>query len=145
MEMMFDCLKNNRSTVEIKKEISALLTDICKQVERIATINEDGLIQQCETYEERTSRKEYGSGGLSFHRGFYLPSPIQDIYTDNANRGRILKRITSRSRISYEYCYDESDKLFFVIETPTERLKSCEWIKYDDCTCSETGLCANCG
>lgn len=59
-------------------------------------------------------RKEYSSGGELLPRGFYCPSPIYDIVTGNCKRGKLLKRITSRSKPAYEYCFDKNGKLIIV-------------------------------
>jgi len=59
-------------------------------------------------------KKEYSSGGELISRGFYCPSPIYDIVTGNCKRGKLLKRVTSRNRPTYEYCFDKNDKLIIV-------------------------------
>lgn len=56
-------------------------------------------------------RKEFANKGENLHRGYYCPSPITDIVLGNASRGRILKRITSRSKPSYEYGFDKLGQL----------------------------------
>ena len=59
-------------------------------------------------------RTEYSSGGEVLPRGYYCPSPIYDIVTGNCKRGKLLKRMTSRSKPTYEYCFDKDDKLIVV-------------------------------
>lgn len=59
-------------------------------------------------------RTEYSRGGSGLHRGYYCPSLIDDIIIGNASRGKIYKRITSRSRPKHEYCFDREGKLRIV-------------------------------
>ena len=49
-----------------------------------------------------TRYTEYAKGGKTFHRGYYCPSPVQDLIVGNANRGRLLKR---RPAVNYDYIY----------------------------------------
>lgn len=65
-------------------------------------------------YELNVVRKEYSVGGELLPRGYYCPSPIYDIIAGNCKRGKMLKRITSRSNPTYEYGYDKNDKLICV-------------------------------
>ncbi len=60
-------------------------------------------------------RKELSSGGELCPRGYYCPSPILDIIIGNTGgRGRLLKRTTSRSKPTFEYCFDNSDKMILI-------------------------------
>lgn len=59
-------------------------------------------------------RWEYASGGETMSWGYYNPSPILDLTVGGCNRGRILKRITQRSKPSYRYGYDGNGKLIFI-------------------------------
>lgn len=59
-------------------------------------------------------RKEYSTGGELITRGYYCPSPIYDIVVGNCKRGKLLKKVTSRSKPTYEYCFDKNDKLIIV-------------------------------
>lgn len=59
-------------------------------------------------------RKEYSTGGKLLYRGYYCPSPVYDIVTGNCNRGKILNKITSKSKLTHEYCFDNNDKLIII-------------------------------
>ena len=53
-------------------------------------------------------REELAAGADSYlHRGTYCPSPVIDLLVGNYHRGRILKRPSSRSRISHRYLFDD--------------------------------------
>ncbi|MFA6308794.1 MAG: hypothetical protein WC677_03490 [Clostridia bacterium] len=54
---------------------------------------------------EKTIRTEYSVGGTSLHRGFYCPSPIEDIIVGNVNRGRLTKNCEKKD---FEYYFDNS-------------------------------------
>lgn len=63
-----------------------------------------------EQYHAETVRKEFASGS-SLHRGFYCPSPVFDIVVGNAKRGKLLKKVTARSKPSHEYDFDAEGRL----------------------------------
>ena len=65
----------------------------------------------------RTVRKELASGS-TLHRGFYCPSPTYDIIVGNTHRGKILKRVTSRSNPTHEYGFDADGHLLY-----------CKWLR----------------
>lgn len=51
-------------------------------------------------------REEFVSNGDPFlPRGYYCPSPVIDLIVGNCKRGKILKRVTLRSRITHRYIY----------------------------------------
>ena len=56
-------------------------------------------------------RKETAVTSRYLHRGYYCPSPIQDIIVDNARRGKILKRETKRSKPTHRYYFNTKDQL----------------------------------
>lgn len=57
-----------------------------------------------------TNRMEFASGS-DLHRGFYCPSPVFDLIVGNTHRGRILKRVTKRSKPSHGYSFDSDGTL----------------------------------
>lgn len=58
-------------------------------------------------------RKEYSNRGEHLPRGFYCHCPIIDIIVGNIHRGQIYKRITKRSKPTYEYGFNNSGQLLF--------------------------------
>ena len=76
--------------------------------------------QYSDSYEElykdieaKTHRREYGKGGGSIQRGYYSPSMI-DLVVSNVRRGRLLKKPPKDGKYTYEYLFDESDRLICV-------------------------------
>lgn len=61
--------------------------------------------------EQKAFRREYASGCMSLHRGYYSPSHIDSI-AQGASRGHLLKR--KGSRYTYEYVFDADDNLICV-------------------------------
>ena len=61
--------------------------------------------------EQKAFRREYASGCMSLHRGYYSPSHIDSI-AQGASRGHLLKR--KGSRYAYEYVFDADDNLICV-------------------------------
>lgn len=70
-----------------------------------------------EKAQENTIKVEQGSGGYSVSRGYYCPSVYNPIAVGGCSRGKVLKRVTKRSRISYEFCHGEKG-LIMVKEFP---------------------------
>lgn len=56
-------------------------------------------------------RREFAVGGIHLHRGYYCPSPIDDIIAGNVKRGKLLKRLTTRSKPDCEFCFDIHNRL----------------------------------
>ena len=61
-------------------------------------------------------RKEYSSGGGILERGYYCPSLIYDIVVGNCNRGRLIKKLTAKSKPTYEYGFDADDRLITITQ-----------------------------
>lgn len=56
-------------------------------------------------------RKEVAVNSRYLHRGYYCPSPIQNLIFVNARRGKILKRETVRSKPTHYYYFDAENRL----------------------------------
>lgn len=71
--------------------------------------------KHCEEYyreiEQEVCDWQYGVGGLRIPRGYYCPSLIRDIVIGNCHRGKLLKRVTKRSKPSYRYGFDKEGRL----------------------------------
>lgn len=65
-----------------------------------------------EQAQKRVTKVEHGSGGYGVFRGYYCPSVYQPL-SMGERRGKVLKRATKSSRVSYEFCY-EGRNLFLV-------------------------------
>ena len=86
-----------------------------------------------ELYQEtlkHISKIEYGSGGYGTHRGYYCPDIYNTVAVGGYNRGKVLKRPTKRSKISFEFCY-EKEHLILVkeFENPSLDFAQQEFIK----------------
>ena len=75
------------------------------------------------------TKKEYGSKGDVIHRGYYCPSPVQDIVIGNSKRGKLTKNKKRFLSTGYEYGFDKNNRLIYVrcIET-----SSIEFIEYKE-------------
>ncbi|NCC74368.1 MAG: hypothetical protein EOM06_13380 [Sphingobacteriia bacterium] len=99
------------------------------ECERIVQIAEQYKNEQASLVEERTAETfivQYAVGGENLHRGFYNPSPTYDLTIGNCNRGKILSRITSRSKISYEYNFDTNHNLLLIRKSPHSEFETFE-------------------
>ena len=63
--------------------------------------------------EDRVHRREYASGGVGTHRGYYSPS-MSDLIVIGANRGKLLKRKPNTGKLVYEYLFDKEDNMICV-------------------------------
>lgn len=104
--------------LETVKNDDAQLKDLCKsECIRLSEIAKEYLLDLQTVYSDllsKTVRKEYSKGGELLPRGFYCPSPIRDIVTGNCKRGKLYKRLTSGCKPTYEYCFDENDRLILI-------------------------------
>lgn len=69
-------------------------------------------------------KKEYAIKGEYLHRGYYCPSPIADIIVGNAPRGKLLKRVTSRSKPTYEYEFNKQGEIVIARNLCRDTLES---------------------
>lgn len=65
------------------------------------------------TMHEADLYKEYGRGGATLHRGFYCPSPVEDIIIGGCDRGRLVRNPKSELPVDYIYL-KEGDRLKIV-------------------------------
>lgn len=72
---------------------------------------------------ESSVRYEHSVGGEVMSWGYYSLSPITDLVVGGVNRGKLLKRMTCRSKPTHKYYFDENDKL-----TAIEVLHSCSYV-----------------
>lgn len=71
--------------------------------------------QLCAAAAEKILRLEYSKGGEAIQRGFYCPSPVQDLIIGGLKRGKLYKKkIPKWGDYSYEYGFDQDGKLLRV-------------------------------
>lgn len=99
---------------------------------KLAKYYEDKCVSMYEEALETVVRKEYSVGGW-LSRGYYCPSPIRDIVIGNSTRGRLIKRLTKRSKPEYEFGFDSANRLVTVYIPSYEKCLSnkCEVIVYN--------------
>ena len=91
----------------------------------------EGKLCELEKLSESIVRWEKATGGEVIYRGYYNPSLTADIVIGNNKRGKLLKRPTAKSKITYEYGFDSSDRIVKVI-THTEFEDLLEFFVYED-------------
>ena len=64
-----------------------------------------------ENAEELTSYFQYSKGGDVVQDGYYCPSLGIDLALSNANRGKLYKKITTKTRPSYCYQFNKENNL----------------------------------
>jgi hypothetical protein len=69
-------------------------------------------------YEKEIDFVQYSKGGDNIYDGWYCPSPVFDIIVTNVNRGKLLKKITEKTRFSYQYGFNKNKELIQIIHYP---------------------------
>lgn len=59
-------------------------------------------------------RKEYSNNESGMYRGYYCPSPVDDLIIGGCRRGKLLKRITKRTNPDRQYLFDSNNRLVAV-------------------------------
>lgn len=59
-------------------------------------------------------RKEYSNNESGMYRGYYCPSPVDELIIGGCRRGKLLKRITKRTNPDREYLFDSDNRLVAV-------------------------------
>ncbi len=67
-----------------------------------------------ELAEKSAVRKEYSNNENGIYRGYYCPSPVDDLIIGGCRRGKLLKRITKRTNPDREYLFDSNNRLVAV-------------------------------
>lgn len=86
-------------------------------------------------YEQAVSsavRKEYSNNECGMHRGYYCPSPVDDLVTGGLKRGKLMKRITKNAKPDHEYLFDSNDKLVAVNSLLDWKTTETEILIYED-------------
>lgn len=68
----------------------------------------------CELAVKSAVRKEYSNNENGIYRGYYCPSPVDDLIIGGCRRGKLLKRITKRTNPDREYLFDSNNRLVAV-------------------------------
>jgi len=97
--------------------------EICKphilECERLARII-NAYAPQLQALKDKASQEvvteEYGTGGEILHRGFYCPSPVIDIVIGKGKRGKVLRRMTKKSRPTYRYGFNADEHLSLITD-----------------------------
>ena len=80
-------------------------------------------------FQRRIATQEYGKGGGMLHRGFYCPSPVEEIIFGNTKRGSKTKR--RPAQFEYTYSFDDSGRLIAVDHYSESRLSNREFLFYE--------------
>lgn len=111
-----------------KKTIKKYIKETITRYKNIRLEYSESYDDLMENITKEIARKEYASNGINIYRGYYCPSLIQDIVVGNLKRGKLLKRITSRSNPTYEYCFDKNDNLILVNDLKDGKVIASEFI-----------------
>lgn len=104
----------------------------CSRFYKIADEYKNITSEQISRTQKKIVREEYSVKGEELERGFYSPSPIIDIVIGNCSRGRLLKRLTVKSKISFSYGFDDFNRLISVNSWVDGKLATFENILYFD-------------
>lgn len=77
-------------------------------------------------------RKEYSNNESGMYRGYYCPSPVDDLIIGGCRRGKLLKRITKRTNPDKEYLFDSDNRLVAVNSLLDWKAVRTEVLIYED-------------
>ena len=92
----------------------------CERLAEIAMQYKDNCQQLYDELSSDVVRYEYAVRGETLYRGYYCPSPVQDIVIGNCKRGKLLKKLTILSKPTYKYGFDSHNELVIVDILPVE-------------------------
>lgn len=81
--------------------------------------------------------REELSAGSDMTLGYYCPSPVLDLVIGNVHRGKILKRVTKRSKPDTKYGFTEDGKMAVFVNLPPEGYSDYDvrgFVLYDEST-----------
>lgn len=85
-----------------------------------------------ELAEKSAVRKEYSNNENGIYRGYYCPSPVDDLIIGGCRRGKLLKRITKRTNPDKEYLFDSDNRLVAVNSLLDWKAVHTEVLIYED-------------
>lgn len=107
-----------------KMDIEKYCKNKCEYYNSLLEINSAKYNEFYSQVTKNITKKEYASKGDVIHRGYYCPSPVQDIIIGNNKRGKLIKNKNRFSSIGYEFGFDKNNRLICVecIENSTIEL-----------------------
>ena len=101
------------------RDIPFLMSEVSRVSEKLSAYQKHRRKLLCKAA-DRIVREECSSGGDCLRQGYYHPSIIADIVVGGVKRGKLLKRITARSKPNFRYGFDADDRLIYA-ESPYNR------------------------
>ena len=101
------------------RDIPFFVSEVSRVFEKLSAYQKHRRALFCEAA-DRIVREERSSGGDCLRQGYYHPSIIADIVVGGVKRGKLLKRITARSKPNFRYGFDADDRLIYT-ESPYNR------------------------
>lgn len=99
------------------------------QIISVYEINKDNICRMANMLDEIATHTEIGSAS-DLHRGYYCPSLTYDIVVGNVKRGKLLKRLSPKSKRYYIYGFDDSNRMLWCKEFSNKVLVSVEYLVY---------------
>ncbi|MBR2280933.1 MAG: hypothetical protein IJ903_08445 [Ruminococcus sp.] len=81
--------------------------------------------------------REELSAGSDMTLGYYCPSPVEDLIIGNVHRGKILKRVTKRSKPDTKYGFTKDGEMAVFVDLPPEGYTDYDvrgFVLYDEST-----------
>lgn len=111
---------NDRDIVKLEeKEIIETAKRFSKLFEQYAKTYKNTFDSEYDKAMSTVVREELSSGS-DMTLGYYCPSPVEDLIIGNVHRGKILKRITKRSKPDTRYGFREDGKMAVFVDLPPE-------------------------
>ncbi len=94
------------------RDLCALYQSECDRLSRwvsAARVDLEDRVRQAEGAVVSTE----GAVNGTIHRGVYCPSPVLDLIVGNVRRGKLLQRVTAKSKLTHQYGFDAAHRLVF--------------------------------
>ncbi len=91
-------------------EYKDLCEDFSCRAASLVDLGKQRLTRCADLLDSRPARTETASNS-DLHRGFYCPSLVYDLVVGNVRRGKLLKRLSSKSKSYFLYAFDQDDSL----------------------------------
>ena len=107
-----------------------MFQSIVDHIMSVYKLHKDKIDQMTDQLDEIAVHKEIGSVS-DMHRRYYCPSLTHDIVVGNVDRGRLLKRLTPRSKRYFVYGYDHAGRMIWCKEFSNASLVNIETFIYE--------------
>lgn len=106
-----------------KKEVISEYKKYCELFNSVAKEKSGGIITAFDKANAEAVSEKLCSGSDMF-LGYYNPSLVYDLVVGNVHRGRLLTRVTKRTKPTHRYRFDDKNRLLTMVEIPEQGMEN---------------------